>query len=225
MTAIIVAVAMALASGPARPAADPAARAAGHLGVAVVIRVTGIIDPPDMPKQTVTAPSGVYAAVRQVDTDMAWADSLAGLPLAEAHATGKWVAYDLEDWSVSGADRVHPLASLKQFGIRAHADGFKVIMTPGYHFAAFGSDSLSTFYRVVRMAAKYGDTVDLQLERYDCAPSIFASAARHAVGVARAVNPGVPVVVNQVTPNPGCSVKPAWVAAEPYVSGRWVWQT
>lgn len=225
MTAIIVAVAMALASGPGRPAADPAPRGAGHLGAAVVARVAGTIDPPDMPKQLVTAPADVYSAIRQVDTNMAWADSVAGLPLAEAHATGRWVAYDLEDWSVSGADRAHPLAALKAFGTKAHADGFKVIMTPGYHFAALRSDSLATFYRVVRMAAKFGDIVDLQLERYDCAPSIFASAARHAVGVARGVNPGAPVVVNQVTPNPGCSVKPAWLAAEPYVSGRWVWQT
>jgi hypothetical protein len=225
MTAIIVAVVMALAGGPARPAASPVSRGAGHLGAGVVARVVGTIDPPDMPKQTGAAPPDVYAAIRQVDGAMAWADSLAGLPLAEAHATGRWVAYDLEDWAVSGVDRAHPLAALKAFGTKAHADGFKVIMTPGYHFAAFHSDSLATFYRVVRMAARYGDVVDLQLERYDCAPSIFASAARHAVGAARDVHPGVPVIVNQVTPNPSCSVKPAWLAAEPYVSGRWVWQT
>src|SRR5262249_28130442 len=79
------------------------------------------------------------AAVRlqgdlQVDMHMAWADSLAGLPRAEANSTNGWVAYDLEDWTVSGSDRSDPLGSLKRFGMAAHADGYRVIMAPGYHF-------------------------------------------------------------------------------------------
>jgi hypothetical protein len=176
-----------------------------------------------MPRQLVSAPPSVYRAIRRVDLDMAWADSLSGLARAEANSTNRWVAYDLEDWTVSGSDRADPLGSLARFGRRAHADGFRVIMTPAFHFAALGPASLDRFESIVRVAARYGDVVDLQLERFDCAPRVFGRAARRFTAIARAVHPGIPVLVNQVTPNPRCSIRPAWIAAKPFVSGRWVW--
>jgi hypothetical protein len=174
----------------------------------------------NQPVQHVTAPKGIFRVIEAVDRACAWTESLSGLRAAEARASPAhlhWVAYDLEPWAASGADRNHPLASITIFAHRAHADGFRVLMTPWTEWTH------ADLNEIVRRSAQVGDMLDLQIQGYECDPSRFGAAARAANAIVDRTKEQ-PLIVNQIS-SKGCRrfLASDWNAARPWVEGRWVW--
>lgn len=172
------------------------------------------------PIQHVTAPKRVFRIILAIDEACAWTESRSGLHAAEVRASDAhlhWVAYDLEPWASSGADRNHPLASIARFAHRAHADGFRVLMTPWIEWAD------ADLEEIVRQAARSGDMLDLQIQGYECNPARFGALARDANRIVDRIKEQ-PVIVNQVS-HKGCrrSLARGWRDARRWIEGRWVW--
>jgi hypothetical protein len=61
--------------------------------------------PCHQPGQVVSAPSKIWDVIDRIDLACAWTQSVSGLKAAEDRATEahlRWVAYDLEPWTVRG---------------------------------------------------------------------------------------------------------------------------
>lgn len=117
------------------------------------------------------------------------------------HPLYNWVLYDPESWEYTpAAEQQDPWTAMERFGQFAHANGYRVIMTPARDLGnvktttwqKLPGESLNAWYdrtQLATTAARHGDAIDIQAQALTLDTSAYQQFTAAAASQARTANP------------------------------------
>ena len=166
---------------------------------------------------TLEARAATYNIIEEVSNAGAGFGLLSNIETAMSNSTNGWIMYDCETgWDWCDPDRKDLVAYIKKVGVKAHAEGFKVIMACYGGWSTMSPKSLYVPYAKMAAAeAKYGDMIVAQASYENQCQDSWVKQMKWTAGL------GKPVIANQIT-NYGC-VDSGWAKVKSFTEGHWIW--